>query len=254
MNHAEVQGILAEQRRYRWAAMQTSAEERRVVLQRLRGAILESRADIIAALHEDLGRDTRLSKAELGTVIADLDEAIAKLDEWMAATPVAPDPRFGAGARAEIRYQARGVVLLFGPWNFPFSLVFQPLVAIVAAGNCCIVKPNEMSPATSAVTARIIRSVFEPRHVAVVEGGVDLAEALLELPVDHIFFTGSPKVGRAVMAKAAVHLASVTLELGGKCPAVIGRSADLAAAIAHIAGGKHSNAGQICLSPDHVWV
>jgi len=111
-----------------------------------------------------------------------------------------------------------------------------------------------MAPATSAVAARIITSVFAEEHVAVVEGGVDLAERLLDLPVDHIFFTGSPAVARKVMARAAEHLASVTLELGGKCPAIIDADADVELAATHIAVGKHQNAGQICLAPDHVWV
>lgn len=145
-------------------------------------------------------------------------------------------------------------MLIFGPWNFPFALVLQPLVAAIAAGNTAIVKPSEMAPATSRVVATIIGEAFDEHQVAVFEGDVELAEQLLELPVDHVFFTGSPAVARTVTTAAARHLASVTLELGGKCPAIVDGSTDLSAAAALIAVGKMTNAGQICLSPDHVFV
>jgi aldehyde dehydrogenase (NAD+) len=250
----QVRHVFDIQRDHRWITKQTTAQERQAVLERLRAEVVASFDEVIAALHADLGRPSSLSKAEIRAVIHDIDDAITNLDEWMAATPVTPAPYFGRGARAEVRYEARGVVLLFGPWNFPFGLVFEPLVPIIAAGNTCIVKPNELAPATSAVTARIISAVFDDKHVAVFEGGIDLANALLDMPVDHIFFTGSPAVGRVVMSKAAAHLASVTLELGGKCPAVVDATADLSQAVQNIAVGKHQNAGQICLSPDHVWV
>jgi aldehyde dehydrogenase (NAD+) len=248
------QSLFEQQLRYRWTAKRFTADERRALLSALKDAILANADEVMDALTEDLGRPRAFSKVEIATVVGDIDDAVEHLDEWIAPTAVAPAAHFGAGARAEVRYEARGVVLLFGPWNFPFSLVFQPLVAIVAAGNCCLVKPNEVAPATSAVTARIIGSVFEPYHVAALEGGVELANALLDLPFDHIFFTGSPAVGRTVMGKAAQHLASVTLELGGKCPAVVDASADITLAAKQIAIGKHQNSGQICLSPDHVWV
>lgn len=250
----DIQRVFDAQREHRWVVKQTTAEERRGVLERLKAAVLANSDEVMAALHADLGRPARLSKTEIGAVLHDIDDAVSHLDAWMAPSPVEPAAHFGAGAHAEVRYEGRGVVLLFGPWNFPFGLVFEPLVPILAAGNTCIVKPNELAPATSAVTAKIIRSVFDEKHVAVFEGGVDLADELLGLPVDHVFFTGSPAVGRVVMARAAAHLASVTLELGGKCPAVVDKSADLPRAVAQIGVGKHQNAGQICLSPDHVWV
>jgi len=252
--HAEAKRVFDAQQEHRWSAKQTTAQHRKAILQRLRAEVVSSTDEVITALYDDLGRPPGLSRAEIGAVLLDIDDALAHLDEWMAPTPVTPAAHFGAGAQAEIRYEGKGVVLLFGPWNFPFGLVFEPLVPIIAAGNTCIVKPNELAPATSAVTARIIRSIFDEEHVAVLEGGVDLADTLLGLPVDHVFFTGSPAVGRIVMAKAAAHLASVTLELGGKCPAVVDATANLSKAVQSIAVGKHQNAGQICLSPDHVWV
>ena len=173
--------------------------------------------------------------------------------EWMAPVNVEPSPQF-SGCRAQITYESRGIVLLFGPWNFPFNLIFQPLAAIIAAGNCALLKPNEMSPHTSRVSAEIIREVFDEKDVAVFEGGVDLANELLELPINHVFFTGSPAVGKLVMAAAAKHLASVTLELGGKNPAIVDRTADLQDAAGKIAAMRVVNDGQVCLCPENVWV
>lgn len=249
----EVERLFRRQRQNRWNAKNTTATERIAMLLHLRDQVDQETESICAALHHDLLRSPRASMTEVHSVLADLDDAIANLESWMAPTELPLEPPLDRVA-SQIRYEARGVCLLFGPWNFPFALVFQPLVPIVAAGNTAIVKPNEMAPATAEVVARIIKTVFGDEHVAVVEGDVTLAEALLELPFDHIFFTGSPAVGRRVMRAAAAHLTSVTLELGGKCPAVVFAGADIASAAAQIAAGKHQNAGQVCLSPDHVWV
>jgi aldehyde dehydrogenase (NAD+) len=248
----DIARVFDVQRTRRWQAKTSSADERRELLSRLRAAVVRHSADAMAALHADLRRPmTDQPDPEIGVVIHDIDQAMSSLDGWMAPTQV--DGSF-PGTRAFIQYEARGVVLVFGPWNFPFALVLQPLVAALAAGNTAIVKPNELSPATAAVVATIINEACEESEVAVFEGGVDLAERLLELPVDHVFFTGSPAVARSVMAAAAKHLASVTLELGGKCPAIVDGSTDLADVVGSIALGKMSNAGQICLSPDHVYV
>jgi aldehyde dehydrogenase (NAD+) len=247
--------IFETQRRHRWVTKTSTVEERTGHLIRLRTAITDHLDEIRAALHADLLRPPRPRvPSEVAAVLADIDDAVAHLAEWMAPTPLTPPPFLGAGAQELVQYEARGVTLLFAPWNFPFGLLFQPLVPIIAAGNTAIVKPNELAPATAAISAQIIREVFSPDHVAVFTGGVELANALLELPVDHVFFTGSPAVGRVVMAGAARHLASVTLELGGKCPAIVDGTTDIATAATQIAQAKHSNAGQICLSPDHLWV
>jgi aldehyde dehydrogenase (NAD+) len=158
------------------------------------------------------------------------------------------------GTVPSVEYEARGVCLVFGPWNLPWLLAIEPTVAAVAAGNTVMLKPNSLTPATSAVVGEVIRAVFDEALVAVFEGGDDVADMLLEQPVDHIFFTGSPKVGRIVMAAAARHLASVTLELGGKCPAIVDGSHDLADSARLIGEGRHANGGQICFAVDHVWV
>ena len=219
----------------------------------VREAIASRTEDIEEALHQDLRKPKMGTRnAEINSVFAEIDTAVAELASWMEPEVVEPSPHF-AGNRTYIQYEPRGVVLLLGPWNFPFSLVFAPLVPIIAAGNACIVKPNELQPHTSALVADIIASVFPEEEVVCFQGGVALAEALQQLPFDHVFFTGSPAVGKRVMAAAARHLSSVTLELGGKCPAILDDSYPIADAAAKIAGARFNNAGQLCLSVDHVW-
>jgi aldehyde dehydrogenase (NAD+) len=158
------------------------------------------------------------------------------------------------GTSAEIRPEPRGVCLIIAPWNYPFNLMFSPLVSALAAGNSAILKPSEMTPATSRLIAEIVAETFEPDLVTVIEGDKEVAGRLLELPFDHIFFTGSPQVGKIVMAAAAKNLASVTLELGGKSPTIVGPGADMKKAAGWVAFGRFANAGQTCIAPDHVYV
>jgi aldehyde dehydrogenase (NAD+) len=155
---------------------------------------------------------------------------------------------------AEIIHEARGVCLILGPWNFPMGLTLGPLAAAVAAGNCCMVKLTDLCPATARIAGEIIREAFGENEVALFEGEVEVATALLELPFDHIFFTGSTRVGKMVMAAAAKHLASVTLELGGKSPVIVDDSADIDKVAADLAHAKQFNGGQACICPDYVFV
>ena len=251
---SEITRVFELQRANRWNRKVSSADDRRERLNRLKSAVLANAQAVDDALVADLRRahETPMPN-EVLAVLGDIEQALAELDDWMAPTPVEPSAYF-ADTTQFIQHEARGVVLVFGPWNFPFALVVQPLIPIIAAGNTAIVKPNELSPATSAVVAKIIKEAFAEDEIAVFEGDVELANALLELPFDHIFFTGSPAVARTIMTAAARHLSSVTLELGGKCPAIIDGTTDLATVAAIVGGGKHYNAGQICLAPDHVWV
>jgi aldehyde dehydrogenase (NAD+) len=158
------------------------------------------------------------------------------------------------GTRSWIQYEPKGVVLIVGPWNYPFQLVIAPLVAAIAAGNCVICKPSELTEHTSALLAELIGAVFSENEVAVVQGGPAETQRLLALPFDHFFFTGSTRVGRIVAEAAAKHLASTTLELGGKSPAVIDDSADLPTTANRLVWGKFVNAGQTCIAPDYVLV
>jgi coniferyl-aldehyde dehydrogenase len=156
------------------------------------------------------------------------------------------------GARAEIRHQPKGVVGVISPWNFPVNLTFAPLAGVLAAGNRAMIKPSETTPATSELLGQMFASAFDESEIAVVTGGPEVGQAFSSLPFDHLVFTGATSIGRHVMRAAAENLVPVTLELGGKSPVVIGRSADMSVAAARIMNGKTLNAGQICLAPDYV--
>lgn len=249
-----IKRLFALQRASRAIRKQEGAQDRKARLVRLKDAIVARIPQIEQALYEDLRKSPNGGKSgEISSVLGDISTAIAYLDQWMAPKPVAQSSHLPNTA-AHIQYEPRGVVLLLGAWNFPFALVMAPLVAIIAAGNSAIVKPNELQPATCAVVAELLGSIFDEQDVAVVEGGIDVAESLQELPFDHVFFTGSPAVGKRVMAAAARHLTSVTLELGGKCPAILDSGYDLKEAAVKVVGARFLNAGQLCLSVDHVWV
>ena len=227
---------------------------RRDALARLAAAIRRNESALIAAMAADFGKpEAEVVLTELMPVLQEIRHASRHLRGWMRPRRVGPTlATFGTSAR--IRPEARGVCLIIAPWNYPFSLALGPLVSALAAGNSAIIKPSEMTPATSSLIARLVEETFSPDLVTVVEGGVQASQALLALPFDHIFFTGSPAVGRIVMAAAAKTLASVTLELGGKSPTIIGPHADLKGAARWIAFGKFANAGQTCIAPDHVFV
>jgi coniferyl-aldehyde dehydrogenase len=183
-----------------------------------------------------------------------LRHARQSLRRWLRPQRVRTGLPLGVpGTRSEILYQPLGVVGIISPWNFPVALSFGPLASALAAGNRCLIKPSEVTAATTALTQELIARYFDPSEVAVVSGGAEVAESFSRLPFDHLMFTGSTAVGRKVMAAAAEHLVPVTLELGGKCPAIIGRSADLDRALDRILLGKLANAGQVCLAPDHVF-
>lgn len=228
--------------------------ERRAALQALARAIREHESDIVAALAQDFAKpaaEVRLT--EILPVLQEIRHACWHLRGWMRARRVAPGLAT-LGTRARVVPQARGVCLIISPWNYPFNLALGPLVSCLAAGNSAILKPSELTPATSALLARLVGQVFAPDLVAVVQGDKDAAQALLALPFDHIFFTGSPAVGQVVMAAAARHLSTVTLELGGKSPTIVGPGADIEQAARWVAFGKFTNAGQTCIAPDHVFV
>ena len=228
--------------------------QRRAALDRLAAAVRRSEADLIAALRADLGRpEAETILSDYLPVLQEIAHARRSLRRWMRPRRVWPSlATFGASARVEC--QPRGTCLIIAPWNFPFQLALGPLVSALAAGNAAILKPSEMTPATSALITRLIAETFPPDLVTVVQGDKAVAEALLALPFDHIFFTGSPAVGRIVMAAAAKTLASVTLELGGKSPVIVGPDADLGQAADWITFGKFLNAGQTCIAPDHLHV
>jgi len=249
-----IQSVFDLQSKNKWVTKTSSAAERIAKLEKLKAAVIERMDDAVQALHEDLRRDPEGSKNEVLSIIGEIDHTVAELETWMKAEEVSAAPFDADGGKAEITYEARGIVLLFSPWNFPYGLLFQPLASIIAAGNTAMIKPNEMAPSISKLSAELIRETFDTKDVAVFEGGVELANELLELPVDHIFFTGSPAVGKVIMGAAAQHLSSVTLELGGKNPAIIDRDADIQDAAGKLAAFRNLNNGQVCLCPENVYV
>ena len=225
---------------------------RRAQLDGLRSMLVEREAELLDALATDLAKPPLEAYAtDVGFVMSDLDHARKHLERWMAPekvhAPLATQP-----GRAWIQREPLGVVLVIAPWNYPVQLTLAPLVGALAAGNAAVVKPSELSPTTSAVLARWIPEYTDGDAVAVVQGAVEETTALLEQRWDHIFYTGNGRVGRVVMRAAAEHLTPVTLELGGKSPVVVDRSANLAVAAKRIAWGKYLNAGQTCIAPDYV--
>jgi aldehyde dehydrogenase (NAD+) len=227
---------------------------RREQLERLDGALTRHEAALLAALQADLGKSPFQGySSELGFVRAELRQALKNLDCW-ARPQHRSTPWFVAPARGWVQPEPFGVALILGPWNYPLQLLLNPLVSAIAAGNCSLLKPSELAPRTADALATLIRDTFNPDYVLAVTGGREAAEALLGERFDKIFFTGSTRVGRLVMAAAARHLTPVTLELGGKCPAIICGDAPVTLAARRIAWGKFMNAGQTCVAPDFVLV
>lgn len=250
---ADMKRVFALQQAHQWAAKASDAAQRKDQLRKLKAAVECHATELLAAVRQDTRKpDNEIRVTELLNVIGNIDRNITNLDHWMQPVEVATSQN--NNDRARIVYEARGVCLILGPWNFPFGLVMGPLAAAVAAGNCCMVKLTDLCPATARVAAKIIKSAFDERDVAVFEGDVDVATALLELPFSHIFFTGSTRVGKLVMAAAAQNLASVTLELGGKSPVIVDADADVEKVAADLAAAKQFNGGQACICPDYVFV
>jgi len=250
----DIDRIYDAQQRRREAVSATDAAQRIAKLRRLHDALLARRDEIRQALWDDYRKPAaEVDLSEIYPAVGEARHAMRHLRSWMqprrVATPIAL-----LGSRSHIHYEPKGVVLIISPWNFPVNLTIGPLVSAIAAGNCAMVKPSEMTPHASACMKRILADLFDEDEVAVVEGDASVAEALLKKRFDHIFFTGSPNVGRIVMRAAAEHLTSVTLELGGKSPVIVDRSANLDEAAKKVAWGKFFNSGQICIAPDYVLV
>jgi aldehyde dehydrogenase (NAD+) len=245
--------VFALQQTHQWEIKATTAEQRKDKLRKLKAAV-EAHADqIMAAVKQDTRKpEGEIKVTEILGVIGNIQKNIDNLDEWMKPVEVVPSQN--KNDKARIVYEARGVCLILGPWNFPLGLTMGPLAAAIAAGNCCIVKLTDLCPATAKVAGTIVRQAFEEKEVALFEGGVDVATALLELPFSHIFFTGSTRVGKLVMAAAAKNLSTVTLELGGKSPVIVDEGADVKKVAADLAAAKQFNGGQACISPDYVFV
>lgn len=222
-------------------------------LQRLEQGVRDHSDAVLAALASDLGKPAVEASFELIAVLQELRLSRQRLRRWMAPRAVDVPLSLRPG-RARVVPEPLGCVLIIGPWNYPFSLTIQPLVSALAAGNTAVLKPSEHAPATAELIERMIQQAFGGDTVAVEQGDGSTAQALLAERFDHIFFTGGERIGGLVMAAAAQHLTPVTLELGGKSPAVVLADADLAVTARRLVWGKSLNAGQTCIAPDYLLV
>lgn len=229
-------------------------EWRREQLQRLDALLEDKASELAAALVDDLRRtEFEAILFEIASTRGEVRHALKNVGKWMRPRRVHA-PLSTRPARAWYQYEPLGVSLIIGPWNYPIHLTLAPLVGALAAGNCAVLKPSEVTPAAARTMATLVPQYFDDDTVVAVEGGPDTTQALIERRPDHVFFTGSPEVGSAVAETAGRHLVPVTLELGGKCPAIVTSSADLGVAARRIAFGKLVNAGQTCVAPDYVLV
>ena len=253
---ADIKSIFETQQNNRDNLKRTSAKERIAKLVKVEKYISDQ--SNIDALEQALYKDFKKPSAEvylteLGVVHAQISYIKNNLSYWMLNKKV-DTPLLLQGTSSYIKYEPKGVCLVISPWNYPFNLAMVPVLYAIAAGNTVILKPSEITTHTSAYLNKMISELFETDEVCVVEGDVATSTSLLELPFDHIFFTGSPQVGKIVMAAAAKNLTSVTLELGGKSPAIIDEKVDVSSAAEKLAWAKCLNNGQTCIAPDYAIV
>ena len=245
-----MQELLSVQRNYFETGATLPYTARRDALRQLAKSINRFEGNLLAALHQDLGKSTTEGYiSEIGLLLGEISYTLKHLRRWMRpkrrTTPLANFP-----ARQWELPSPYGVALILAPWNYPVLLTLAPLVGALAAGNCALLKPSELAPATASVLSALIEETFPKELVGVVNGGAEVAQGLLELPFDYIFYTGNGRVGRYVMEKAAAHLTPVTLELGGKSPVIVTQTAALRQAARRLVFGKFLNCGQTCIAPD----
>ncbi|MFO1018860.1 MAG: coniferyl aldehyde dehydrogenase [Hyphomonadaceae bacterium] len=253
---ARMQEVLSLQKRANLSKGPPDARLRKDRLTRCITLLLTHKSDFVEAMNADFGVRSKdmTTLTDIAGAINPLKSARENLETWMKPQKrkVTPAPLALFGAKAEVRYQPKGVVGVISPWNFPVQLSFDAIAGALAAGNRIMLKPSEFTPITSALMAQTIDLYFDEEEIAVIQGGADVGAAFAGLPFDHLIFTGATNVARHVMRAAAENLVPVTLELGGKSPVVVSRSADLAKTAARVMQGKTMNAGQICLAPDYL--
>jgi len=230
----------------------SSAKERRLKLQLLLKNFLEMEDEALSALSSDLGKSkTEAVLAEVYGVKSEANFAIKNIHSWMKTKRVA-SPLAISFSKSWVKPEPKGNVLIISPWNYPIMLCLNPLIAAISSGNTAIIKPSELTPASGEFIKKLIEKTFSPAEVAVFLGEKEVAQKLLNLPFNHIMFTGSPRVGRLVMRAASKHLAGVTLELGGKSPVIVDKNANINDAAWKISFFKFANAGQTCTAPDYI--
>jgi aldehyde dehydrogenase (NAD+) len=254
VDKSAIDHTFASQKAYALKLRKSSYAERLEVLSRFEKVFKASYNKMYVAAAADFGKpEAEVDMAEIMVVVAELAHIRKNLKKWMKATPVKASLSM-LGTSSKIIVEPKGTTLVISPWNYPFNLTFGPMMSAIAAGNTVIIKPSEMTPNMSRVIAEIVAEAFSPEEVALFEGTAEVSTYLTSLPFDHIFFTGSPEVGKLVMAAAAKNLTSVTLELGGKSPVIVDKTANIAKAARSIAFGKFSNNGQTCIAPDYLFV
>jgi aldehyde dehydrogenase (NAD+) len=247
-----IPALVQQQREFFRTEQTQSISFRLEQLAKLKMAIIDRQEAILQAAKADLGRPAFEAYFEIAT-LGEINLALKNLKTWVKPQRVkSPIDQFPASAW--IQPEPLGVVLIIGPWNYPFQLMMSPLVGAIAAGNCALLKPSEHAPHTSRVVAKMIADTFDPSYIAVKEGDASVSQQLLAEKFDHIFFTGGATIGRIVMAAAAQHLTPVTLELGGKSPCIVDGDIHIDRAAKRIAWGKLINAGQTCIAPDYLLV
>ena len=249
---AQIEGILQEHHKTFHSGCTRSAEFRLEQLQKLAGAIRQHEQELLSALYQDLHKSEFEAYAtEIGYTLDSIRGASKHLKRWMKPKRVTT-PFYHGLSKSYIHKEPYGTVLIIGPFNYPFQLLIEPLIGAIAAGNTAVLKPSENTPTVTAVIKKLIGSTFDESYIRVIEGEKETTSALIHSPFDYIFFTGSVPVGKIVMEAAAKHLIPVTLELGGKSPAIVDRTANLEVAAKRIIWGKMMNAGQTCIAPDYV--
>ena len=253
-NINQIEQLVAQQRAFFASGATRAISARILLMKQIYQSVKNHEQEILDALAADLGKSSMESyMTEIGITLKELSHTMKHVERWAKpqrrATWLA-----NFHGKSMVVSEPYGVTLVMSPWNYPFMLCMTPMIGAVAAGNCCIIKPSAYAPATSAVVRKVIEAACPREWVAVVEGGRAENNALLDVRFDYIFFTGGPKVGREIMAKAAKNLTPVTLELGGKSPVIIDDSADLKLAAKRIVFGKLVNCGQTCIAPDYVLI
>ena len=244
----KMQQSVQDQRAYFNTGKTKDLEFRLKMLRLLKTAIESHKENLEAALKKDLNKsETESYATEIGVTIAEINHYISNLRTWVRGHKV-PTPLFFLPGKSEIRYEPYGVCLVIGPWNYPFKNLFGPVLGAVSAGNCIVLKPSENAPNTAAAIKDMVSEHFDPEYMVVIEGGVSETTELLKEKFDYLFFTGGTEIGKIIYQAAAKHLTPVTLELGGKSPAIIHKSANLEVTAKRLAWGKFINLGQTCIA------
>lgn len=249
-----IDAVYEKQKQHKYNLKNSSASYRKNKLNRFKELMISKKKEIACALADDFGKSEHEAYlTEVLPILSMINLSVKKLESWMKPQKISAGPLF-LGTTTYVSYEAKGNTLIISPWNYPFHLAIYPVLTNFSAGNTAIVKPSEFTKNTNKIVTQLLSEVFDEEEVCVIEGEIEETHALLAKPFDHIFFTGSTPVGKIVMEKAAAHLASVTLELGGKSPTIVCDDYDIEHAAKRIAWGKLVNSGQTCIAPDFLMV